>query len=1041
MIVYFADRRLSILGLASSDLSTSVYIESDNLVESIESGTTTFSLDICFDDQSRKLAESMADAGNYVLYKHDDTDKFFTIIDFEEDVDAHKISIYLEDGGLDLLNDVAYPFYAEAEHTIEWYMEAFLINTGFEIKIDELVNSDKKLQLAWDSTSTVTNRLLSIVSAFDAEMDFGFDIDGLSLTHKYVNIYQKRGKDASVKLRLNREITNLTIKKSVANLATALDVTGDRDDSQADLSNIGCIMLGNEYAFGEGSGGNGWVDTFYNQTGCMGYAIRQPGGDFIAKGGENATYPGKNYKECLEAFAGAITGEDNKQTKTISVNGPRGYKLSLELKWSTPSGNDPFSVDYTLKLLAGSYYFTSFAIGWNVKINGNVVNSRARSGAAHQSISKNGSLTLCSGTGVSVAQTKDEIPVSATIDMASNRSDGTAVAPGAMSLNGSFKAVFTGSEEEDDKKLIRYIIVGGGVNDITPFRAPNASVSAINTAIDGFLTTARRYFPYAVVYFIPLFGTIEGNPDDQSKKVKTTIARDNFTELDWLTYSTMDHAETWSNTSGNRGGAKKEDLFYVRGQSVDGGWTHTAIYECTNDSGNLEGKCVGHLVDNKDWLIDSWVSYARTKGVYVCAPSVDWFKRVEDYRPVRDPVPSDDGVSSVNKYYLANNNGSEAPNASSITSTTIPSLTSSKKYLWRKLVVAPTGGGDNQVEISLIANKDDYGTQTRSGSSLFLNNSGYNTAGSLIARVATGWDGDTSTGMYSTANYVTLAGRNYDDGDIYIDGTLLKSREAVSKWTRFVNNDEAYTNSYHLVRTFSYRTTNQDELLSKAIEELKRLREPEVTYDADVLYLPEDVEVGDTVDIVDEKGELYLSTRLLEVERSEISGKYKVTFGDFKRKESGIVEYVQKLADDFQEQAANMNFYTWTAYADDEQGTNISINRKASSRYLGIATFRTSPIVDLTDPSVFQWTVINDEDTITISISSSNGTYFIDQLVNTVLTAFVFVNGDLQNADQVAALGQIRWYKDDVYVGTGSTFTIQLSDLVNEGVYEARLEG
>lgn len=1034
MIVYFADRRLSILGLAASDLPTGVFITDDRLVSSIETGTTTFSLDIGFDDQSRKLAESMADAGNYVLYKYGDKDKFFTIIDFEEDVDAHTISIYLEDGGLDLLNDVAYPYYAESEHNIEWYIERYLTNTGFEIKIDEMVDSEKNLQLGWDNTSTITNRLLSIVDAFEAEMDFGFEISGLTLVHKYVNVYKKRGKELAVKLRLNREITNLKIKKSVANLATALDVTGDRDDTAMDLTGVGCIMIGNEYAFGEGSGGSGWVDSFYSQTGCLGYAIRQPGGDFLAKGGENATYPGKNYAECITSFMSPGSGS---QTKTVTADGPRNYKLSLELNWTVPSGDGPFSVTYALKILSGSYNFSQFAIGWNVSINGSTVNSQARSGAPQKSISKNSSLTLCSGT-TTVARTKADIPVSASIDMAANRaSDGKAIAPGAMSLSGSFKAVF--SDTEEDMRFIRYVIVAGGVNDITPYRAPSGS---IKTAINSFITAVHQYFPYASIYFIPLFGTVEGNIDDRSKPVKTTITRSNYTELDWLTYSTPDHTEAFSNTSGNRGGATTGDIFYVKGQSVDGGWTHTAIYECTNTSGNLEGTCVGHIIDNRDWLLDAWVNHARSQGVFVCEYSLDWYKKIYDYRPTRDAVSSDSGVSSVTNYYLANSSIESAPEASSITSTSIPTLTTTNKYLWRKQVIAYSNGSENTEDVTLIAVKDSTGMHTRTSSVMFMNSSGYNAVGSYIVRIINGWDGNpVSDNGYGSGNYVTLAGKQYDDGDFYIDGTLLKSRDAVSKWTRFINNDTAYTNSYHLVRTFSYPTSSQDELLSKAIEELKRLREPETTYEADVLFLPTNVDIGDTVDIVDEYGELYLSSRLLELERSEVRGEDKVTFGDFKRKESGIVQFVQQMAEDFKEQAANMNFYTWTAYADDANGANISLTRKTSSKYLGIATMRLSPTVDLSDPSIFIWTILDDVDRIMIKVSSSNGTYFVDRLVNTTLTANVFVNDEIQTPEEIAELGQIYWYKDGAYVGTGLTFTIVEADLVDHGDYEARLEG
>lgn len=110
MIVYFADRRLSILGLASSELDTGAYISDDKTVTDVDTGTTTLSLVIEYDDAGRKSAESMANAGNYILRHNGDKDEFFTIIDYEEDVDGHNITIYAEDGGLDLINDVAGPF-------------------------------------------------------------------------------------------------------------------------------------------------------------------------------------------------------------------------------------------------------------------------------------------------------------------------------------------------------------------------------------------------------------------------------------------------------------------------------------------------------------------------------------------------------------------------------------------------------------------------------------------------------------------------------------------------------------------------------------------------------------------------------------------------------------------------------------------------------------------------------------------------------------------------------------------------------------------
>lgn len=956
MIVYFADRRLSILGMATSELGSEICIIDDEFTSNVDMGVATLSLDIQFTSASRKRIESMADAGNYVLYKHKGRASFFTIIDYDEDVDAQTLSLYMEDGGLDLLNDSAIPFIANDKKTIDWYLERELINTGFEVAIDGDVDKTKKLQLGWDSSSTITNRILSIAGAFEVEVDYDFEIEGLVLTHKYVRIHKKIGKNVSARLTLGKELNNLKIKKSVANLATALEVVGGRDDGRIDLSGVGCILIGNEYAFGNGEeGGNGWVDGFYEQTNCLGYAIRQPGGDFSAKGNSHSTYPDKNYAECLDTFM--ATDSSGSQTKTITVDGPRGYRLSLTLSWTRPENDsDTLTVNYALKLISGgTYRFSQFSIGWEVKIADQNANIRPRSGAPKQSIALNSTLTLCSGS-VSITQTSDPIQVSALIDMATKSSQGVAVAPGPMNLSGEFKPVI---DEDDPRKAIRFIIVGGGVNDLSSSRNSSGE-SGIKEGIDAFVASARLNFPYAKVYFVPLFSTIEGNVLDQSKTVKANVDRSSFTEQNWNTYSVIGHEETWNDTASSRGECKKKDLFTIKGTSTDGGWIHTVIYECDNDTGDLHGHCVGHLIDNVDLLTDYWVSYARKKGVYTVSKSLEWFRGVSDYRP-------------------------------------------------------------------------------EEGSVMFMTDNGYRTDGNLIANFLAGWDGDIYSSGSTSSRYVTLEGREYDDGDFYIDGTLLKSREAVSKWTRYVDRQHAYTNSYHLVRSFSYDTTNQDELLARAIEELKKLREPSVTYEADVLYLPANVDRGDTVTIIDEEGALFLETRILEISHSETSGKDKIVFGDFVVKTSGISQMVYDLAAAFSAEAAKTKFYTWTVYAEDTKGTGISLTKTLRSKYIGIASYRTMPEPDLTDPSVFKWSMI-DTVPIIVKITSSQGLYFEDSKIATTLTANVYSGGRPMSSEEVFQIGDLNWYKNGTYVHTGTTYTILPIDNVYNAVIEARLE-
>ncbi len=136
------------------------------------------------------------------------------------------------------------------------------------------------------------------------------------------------------------------------------------------------------------------------------------------------------------------------------------------------------------------------------------------------------------------------------------------------------------------------------------------------------------------------------------------------------------------------------------------------------------------------------------------------------------------------------------------------------------------------------------------------------------------------------AHGLTLRGYKYDDGDFYIDGKLLKSREALKNWARDIST--ATTQFGHIIRTFECDAKTQKDLLKEAIKELKKVRELAVTYDANVLYLPDNVRVGDYVSIVDRDGEIYLKARVLKLETSECSDSRTATFGNYKDISSSV---------------------------------------------------------------------------------------------------------------------------------------------------------
>ena len=225
MIIYFVNRNLAVLGLASTNLSAGYEIVDDELVESVDTGVSSLSATILWTDETRLQLEEWAYVGNYILTENNNQAEMFTIITSETDTAEKAVTIYAENAGLDLINEIAPSYTADAPHSIEWYITEFLGDSEFKIGTNEL--PDTELTLSWDNTSTVTERIRSIATAFgNAEISYSFDVENLHITGKYINIWQKRGTDAGQELRLDRDINSFRVITSAEDLFTGLVVTG-----------------------------------------------------------------------------------------------------------------------------------------------------------------------------------------------------------------------------------------------------------------------------------------------------------------------------------------------------------------------------------------------------------------------------------------------------------------------------------------------------------------------------------------------------------------------------------------------------------------------------------------------------------------------------------------------------------------------------------------------------------------------------------------------------------------------------------------------
>ncbi|HBB62045.1 MAG TPA: hypothetical protein DCZ61_09720, partial [Lachnospiraceae bacterium] len=259
MILYFCDKKLNVYGCMSNQLPNSP-IESDQLTKDIDSTVATLELTIDYTAQTRAELEQWTMPGCYILMRYDDgKDYVFQIIDAELDTGNMAIEVTAEDAGLELLNVecLIYPDEEQGDtkdpQTLTWYVSKWIKGSGFEIGVNESSSTDKKA-LTFDSEQTATERLKEVASKFEMEVDYSFAIEGLKITHKYVNIHKKIGTDNGVRLYAGRNLSSITVKRSIENLATCLLVYGSTPDG-----GLGPLTL-DGYVYNDG---NYYVDGHY----------------------------------------------------------------------------------------------------------------------------------------------------------------------------------------------------------------------------------------------------------------------------------------------------------------------------------------------------------------------------------------------------------------------------------------------------------------------------------------------------------------------------------------------------------------------------------------------------------------------------------------------------------------------------------------------------------------------------------------------------------------------------------------------------------
>ena len=255
--------------------------------------------------------------------------------------------------------------------------------------------------------------------------------------------------------------------------------------------------------------------------------------------------------------------------------------------------------------------------------------------------------------------------------------------------------------------------------------------------------------------------------------------------------------------------------------------------------------------------------------------------------------------------------------------------------------------------------------------------------------VATGTDG------------ITLAGAEYNEGNIRSpkNAIYLIDYDAVERWKR-----AGYTPAGGgLVKRFESEAKTPQALMAEAVIKLKQWNHPEVTYDVPINMLPGEVNIGDTVIIVDHNYEpaLIVEGRVASIKKSlstNEDGEIKIT--NIVSREDTINEKVRRLSTLVQERLFDFTSVPFVMTINSSNGT-VFQNSTIATRLTPVVT---KLDIDMSTRFTYKWTRTSEYDTSTDeSWNAAHGNSMIlDITVNDVNRQATFTCEALENNQIIA---------------------------------------
>jgi len=198
---------------------------------------------------------------------------------------------------------------------------------------------------------------------------------------------------------------------------------------------------------------------------------------------------------------------------------------------------------------------------------------------------------------------------------------------------------------------------------------------------------------------------------------------------------------------------------------------------------------------------------------------------------------------------------------------------------------------------------------------------------------------DMPEGQEGEAPRINIADVAYDDGRYYSPKghVYLYDREAHQQWSRFRAYNYANQGEFdgYIVGSYTYDTKDPNELLNRALTELKSRNKPSETYEANLLDINADI--GDYVQIAHNQYNppIYLSARVEQVENCYTANGQDIgVLGDYRKLESNIDPRIKEMLSALENQIKA--HYMWIRYAEDDKGKGMTSVPTVNTKYVVI---------------------------------------------------------------------------------------------------------